>query len=109
MAKRRRRKKQKSSKGLIYTLVLIVAVCLGYEPLSRALHVDASKGLPAVIEEIRQRLPESPQEPATTMGVPLTDKVLLPAPLKGTPEKILVRRGYTVSYNLEHNLPNWVA
>ena len=105
----RRRKKQKSIKGLVYTLALIVAVCLGYEPLTRALHVDASKGLPAVIEELKQRLPETPQEPAATLGVPLTDKALLPAPLKGTSEKILVRRGYTVSYNLKHNLPNWVA
>ena len=106
---RRRKKKQKSIKGLVYTLALIVAVCLGYEPLTRALHVDASKGLPAVIEELKQRLPETPQEPAATLGVPLTDKALLPAPLKGTSEKILVRRGYTVSYNLKHNLPNWVA
>ena len=105
----RRRKKQKSIKGLVYTLALIVAVCLGYEALTRALHVDASKGLPAVIEEVRKQLPETPQEPANTMGVPLTDESLLPAPLEGRSEKILVRRGYTVSYNLKHNLPNWVA
>ena len=106
----RRRKKQKSIKGLLYTLALIVAACLGYEPLTRALHVDASQGLPAVVEELKQRLPETTQEPAhTTLGIPLTDEALLPAPLKDRAEKILVRRGYTVSYNLEHNLPNWVA
>ena len=106
---RRRKKKQKSIKGLVYTLVLIVAVCLGYEPLTRALHMDASKGLPAILAEVQKRLPETPQESTTTLGVPLTDKSLLPASLKDRPEKILVRRGYTVSYNLKHNLPNWVA
>ena len=67
--------------------MLIVAVCLVYGPLTRALHVEST----------------------TTLGVPLTDKSLLPAPLTDRPEKRLVRRGYTVSYNLEHNLPNWVA
>ncbi len=33
----------------------------------------------------------------------------LPAPLKGTPEQILRREGYTVSYNTATRLPNWVA
>ena len=89
---RRRKKKQKSYKGLAYTLLLVLIIGLGYDPLMRALHANA------------------PQEPASTLGVPLTDKSLLPAPLpKGTSEKILTRRGYTVSYNLQHNLPNWVA
>lgn len=106
----RRRKKQQSIRGLVYALVLVAAVCLGYEPLTNVLHVDASEGLSAVLKEIKQQQPEKgAQEPAATLGIPLTDEALLPAPLKGTPEKILVRRGYTVSYNLQHNLPNWVA
>ncbi len=33
----------------------------------------------------------------------------LPAPLSGTPEQILRREGYTVSYNTATRLPNWVA
>lgn len=33
----------------------------------------------------------------------------IPAPLKDTPEQILVRKGYVVSYNNETRLPNWVA
>ncbi len=33
----------------------------------------------------------------------------LPAPLNGTPEQIIQRDGYTVSYNKETRLPNWVA
>ena len=86
---RRRSKKQKSPRGLLYTLILVCAACLGYEPLTRALHSH------------------SPQELMPPTLQP--DDVLRPAPLKGTPEKILVRRGYIVSYNLHHNLPNWVA
>ena len=105
-----RRKKQKKSRGLLYTLIAVILACLGYEPLTRALHVDPDQGLPAVVEALRQRLPEPSAETTQTAPADLTaDGVLLPAPLKSTPEKILVRRGYTVSYNLEHNLPNWVA
>jgi len=33
----------------------------------------------------------------------------IPASLKDTPEQILVRKGYVVSYNNETRLPNWVA
>lgn len=33
----------------------------------------------------------------------------LPLPLKDTPEQLLYRKGYTVSYNKETKLPNWVA
>ena len=91
-----RRKKKKKSRGLLYTLLVVVLACLGYEPLTRALHVDPVRSLPA------ENIPAAPA--ALKEG-----DYLLPAPLKSAPEKILVRRGYTVSYNMEHNLPNWVA
>lgn len=32
-----------------------------------------------------------------------------PITVKGTPEQILTRKGYTVSYNMETKIPNWVA
>lgn len=35
--------------------------------------------------------------------------VEIPAPLNDTSEQILYRKGYTVSYNKEHKIPNWVA
>lgn len=40
---------------------------------------------------------------------PTADGIELPAPLNGIPEQILTREGYTVSYNRETRLPNWVA
>lgn len=39
----------------------------------------------------------------------VADALEIPAPLKGMPEQILKRTGYTVSYNSETKLPNWVA
>ena len=36
-------------------------------------------------------------------------KMEYPAPLKNTKEILLVREGYTVSYNKDRKVPNWVA
>lgn len=37
------------------------------------------------------------------------DYIAIPAKLRGRPEKILMRKGYAVSYNSETKLCNWVA
>lgn len=37
------------------------------------------------------------------------EKIELPLPLKTQSEQILYRKGYTVSYNKDHKIPNWVA
>ena len=36
-------------------------------------------------------------------------KIEIPAPLKNTSEQILERQSYTVSYNKDNKIPNWVA
>lgn len=36
-------------------------------------------------------------------------KYEMPAPLTGTPEIVIEHSGYTVSYNTDHNTPNYVA
>lgn len=36
-------------------------------------------------------------------------KMELPGKLKGIPERIISHTGYTLSFNREHNTPNWVA
>lgn len=38
-----------------------------------------------------------------------TPNIEIPAPMKNCSEEILVRRGYTASYNLDNKIPNWVA
>ena len=82
---RRKKKKTKSRIRYLLTLLLACALYFGYEPLANII------------------------QPAPAKVEALPADVLLPAPMEGTPEKILVRQGYTVSYNREHNLPNWVA
>ena len=37
------------------------------------------------------------------------EKIEIPLPLKDTSEQILYRKGYTVSYNKDYKIPNWVA
>ena len=37
------------------------------------------------------------------------ERLEIPLPLKNTSEQILYRKGYTVSYNKDYKIPNWVA
>lgn len=37
------------------------------------------------------------------------DNLEIPAPLSNVPEQVLYRKGYTVSYNKDLRIPNWVA
>ncbi len=37
------------------------------------------------------------------------NKIEIPLPLENTSEQILYRKGYTLSYNKDHKIPNWVA
>lgn len=97
MTARRRRKKQ-ASKGVIYFIVLACIACFLYEPVTKALQSNR----PSVKE-----VSASNQSPAGE--IPAGSGVLLPTPMKNTPELILHRKGYCVSYNRELNIPNWVA
>ena len=94
---RRNKKRQSTTNGWLGLLLIIIAVCLGYEPVSNALK---SKG-------IHLSLPVTEKVQAST--VEATSGLELPAPLKDRPEKLLKRRTYTVSYNRELKMPNWVA
>ncbi|MCD8182989.1 MAG: DNA/RNA non-specific endonuclease [Bacteroides sp.] len=98
MAKRR---KKKQSKGVLYLIALICIACICYEPIAKALHIN----LPATASEL---VPKASSEKPYT-GEIATEDLLLPAALKNTPELILHRKGYTVSYNRELKIPNWVA
>ena len=86
-------KRKKTSLG--FSILLILAVLIGYGPISNAWQT----GL------IKLDLPDAQSE---TMPASL-HALELPAPLKDRPEKILKRRTYTVSYNRELKVPNWVA
>lgn len=102
MARRRRKKKKQSSKGLVYLIALICVVCLCYEPIAKALHIK----LPVTLTEIADKTSTGQ---SSTKPVSVGNDVLFPAPLKKVPEQILHRKGYTVSYNKDLKIPNWVA
>ncbi|MDO4163897.1 MAG: DNA/RNA non-specific endonuclease [Bacteroides sp.] len=100
-----RRKKQSKS---VYLLILFICVvCLAYEPLSKALQNNNNKDL------TQTEATTAPASDTPTSKAQLADsdstQLELPAPLKDRPELILYRRGYTVSFNKELNIPNWVA
>lgn len=58
-----------------------------------------------VVKRMEAKVTESKQQLAPKIRKGLE----LPAPLASRPEQILVRKGYTASYNKEWRVPNWVA
>lgn len=94
MASRKKKKKSQSGSVSLF-VILVILVCVAYEPVTKALQEKAETESPVTVTN--QERTES------------TARLEIPAPLKGVPEQILTRRTYTVSYNREWNLPNWVA
>lgn len=88
----------------------IAAVLLGAALLAScnnsALRHATASGMAAQASTAQEEQ-TTPQVAATTDDA--KKGIELPAPLKGTPEQILQRDGYTVSYNTATRLPNWVA
>ena len=86
------RKKKKQSQGVYYFILFICIVCLAYEPVAKILSDARQKSsTPAKIE------------------LPAGTRLEIPAKLKNVSEQILQRKGYTVSYNKDLKIPNWVA
>lgn len=97
-----RRKKKQSSKGVVYLIILIAIACFLYEPIAKVLHLNQSVFATEAVEK-------GPANQLSSENTAIGDDVLLPAPLKSMPEQILHRKGYTVSYNKDLKIPNWVA
>ncbi len=57
------------------------------------------------------RFTASAQEQTNETAAPASGgrKMELPGRMKGVPERIIAHTGYTLSFNREHNAPNWVA
>ena len=103
----RRKSKKKSSKGVVWFVLLVCAAFIGYGPLNNALKSGNIR-----LDRLPQLLNENlPQNSTTQPSSTVTDAqgLELPAPLKNVSETILKRKGYTVSYNSRLNVPNWVA
>lgn len=81
-----------------------ILLCLAVAALTSCL-AGNNKKQPPLAGGIR---PYETTEAATADGS-RQEGLEIPAPLKGTKEQILRRTGYTVSYNADTRLPNWVA
>lgn len=97
-----RKAKKQQSRGVLYLILFICIVCLCYEPVVKALHTEH----PATTTDLTGKTSE---ETATAPTLSATEDPLLPVTPKHTPSQILYRKGYTVSYNKELKIPNWVA
>ncbi|WP_294617102.1 DNA/RNA non-specific endonuclease [uncultured Bacteroides sp.] len=126
MAKRRSGRRKASGRQSDGLILLIVLVCLAvafHEPIADALRNrrHAATQQAVVAEKKPATAAKKPAGRATAtvrQAKALPDRtgvagtagnVLLPAPLENVPEQVLHRKGYTVSYNREHKIPNWVA
>lgn len=100
------RRKQAKNNGSIRSVVgfvlFVVLVCLSYEPLAEYLQ-KRGIALPVAVQQA------DTSSSTTALTLPDSSHVESPAPLTDRPERILKRRGYTVSFNRDWNLPNWVA
>ena len=121
-------KKNQSSKSVYYFIAFLCIVCVAYEPVTKML---SQKGIqfPKTEQLANIKADDDTKTEKTELGVqkkgntntaksttnsqtplPANTRLEIPASLKGKrSELILHRKGYTVSYNRDWKIPNWVA
>lgn len=120
-----KKKKKNTTKYAGSAFVVILAALLSYFPISQKLNdKNVANELPkqeVVVENNQQTETEIDFQEATSQTdtrhidineaetVIRTVNLEIPAKLKDRSEKIMRRSNYTVSYNRNWNLPNWVA
>lgn len=91
----------------ILSVSLTVLLSCGGNRSFRMNTISATKEVSA--EQNSPETKDERQSSAPTRSQPTLSDVEIPAPLSGKSEIILKRVGYTVSYNNELKIPNWVA
>lgn len=92
--------------------ILAIAVAVAVWALSPAVTGGEEEGeeVAAPRRTVEKRAVASPQETGkTNAGSDNVRQIEIPAKMHGTPERILRRYAYTLSFNRETNQPNWVA
>lgn len=121
-------KKNQSSKSVYYFITFLCIVCVAYEPVSKMLSqkgiqlpkteqlseikADDNKKTEKVELSVQKKKNITDSKSTTNSQKPLSGNTRLeiPTSLKGKrSELILHRKGYTVSYNRDWKIPNWVA
>lgn len=92
-----------------YFLLFIAVVALCSCDLSKNNKALISEAGKALVEELDQKDGETGACDASAGAAEADDKLVMQTSPKGTPEQILKRTGYVVSYNKTTLLPNWVA
>ena len=95
MTAKRKKTSQPSGKSILALIIFLLLVYVAYNPLSQALNKESD--------------PETSTTSADTQEPGREGNIEIPAKLSDRPEQILERMTYTVSFNSELNLPNWVA
>ncbi len=104
-----KKKKQNTTKYAGSAFAVILAALLSYFPISKQLNEQKTVNEPQNQEvEVEQSLQQS-NDISLDEAVISVQNLEIPAKLKDRSEKILKRSNYTVSYNRNWNLPNWVA
>lgn len=101
-----RRKKKKQPLKINYLLIFIVLVCLVYEPIRQTVY-EKHREEQSSTQHTSEK--QDTKKEATPFHAANGTKLEIPAKLKHATEQILYRKGYTVSYNKELKIPNWVA
>lgn len=70
---------------------------------------EAADNVPQTEQRLTDNSQKTAQKDAEAVSDVAADGLEIPARLEGKTEQILVRTGYTTSYNSETRLPNWVA
>lgn len=101
-----KRKKKSNKLGKVWALVLLLVVAY----FATQGDLSALNDLPSLSEvtSSNKETPSSPQTASATKVKP-TEGLEVPALEKKKKEVILYRSNYTLSFNKETNLPNWVA
>ena len=115
-----KKRKQNTTKYAGSAFAVILAALLSYFPISKQLNEEGTINEPqqqeVVVESNRQTetkigFNEATKKVDDTQAETVINSanLELPAKLKDRSEKILKRTNFTVSYNRNWNLPNWVA
>lgn len=97
----------KNFRAYFLLFIAVVALCsCDLAKNNKALISEAGK---ALVEELDQKDGEAGACDASAGAAEADDKLVMQTSPKGTPEQILKRTGYVVSYNKTTLLPNWVA
>ena len=106
---KRKKKTNKSGKFWALVLILVVAYFSTQGDLSALSELPALDNLPSLSEVVSSKeTPSNPKTPSSGKVKP-TEGLEIPALEKKRKEVILYRSNYTLSFNKETNLPNWVA